>query len=151
SLHACGELRFHSASGDLELELKDGCADLRAETMSGDINLHGQVGDSLMKSASGDIEMDGLAVRFLASSMSGDIRLETSQQPQVMELSSKSGDVEARIPDAGPFTLRYKTVSGDANFAFPFQYRGGTAVYGDGSGPAYVMTTVSGDVALDRY
>ncbi|MBD5099017.1 MAG: DUF4097 domain-containing protein [Clostridiales bacterium] len=151
SLHACGELRFHSASGDLELDLKDGCADLHAETMSGDVCVHGQVGDAMVKTASGDIEMDGLAVRFLGGSMSGDIRLETSQLPQVMELSSKSGDVEARIPDAGPFTLRYKTVSGDVNFAFPFQYQGGTAIYGDGSGPAYVMTTVSGDVNLDRY
>ena len=151
SLHACGELRFHSASGDLDLRLEDGCADLQAETMSGDIDLHGQVGDSMVKSASGDIEMDGLAVRFLASSMSGDIRLETSQLPQVMKLSSKSGDVEARIPDEGPFTLRYKTVSGEVDFAFPFQHQGGAAVYGDGSGPAYVMTTVSGDVALERY
>ena len=151
-LHSCGELRFNSASGDLDLDLKDGCADLHAETMSGDVCLHGQVGDALVKTASGDIETDGLAVRFLGSTMSGDIRVETSQQPQVMELSSKSGDVEARIPDAGPFTLRYKTVSGDVNFDFPFQYlRGGSAVYGDGSGPAYVMTTVSGDVALDRY
>ena len=150
-LHACGELRFHSASGDIDLDLKDGCADLRAETMSGDVCVHGQVGDALVKTASGDIELDGLAVRFLGSSMSGDVRLETSQQPQVMEMSSKSGDVEARIPDAGPFTLRYKTVSGDVDFAFPFQYQGGAAVYGDGAGPAYVMTTVSGSVSLDRY
>ena len=66
-------------------------------------------------------------------------------------MSSKSGDVEARIPDAGPFTLRYKTVSGDVDLAFPFQYQGSTAIYGDGSGPAYVMTTDSGDGALDRY
>ena len=150
-LHACGTLRFHSASGDLDLDLKDGCADFHAETTSGDVNIHGQIGDVLVKTVSGDTEMEGLAVRFLAGSMSGDVRLESAQLPQVMELTSKSGDVEARIPNAGPFTLRYKTVSGDVNLDYPFRSENGRAVYGDGTGPAYVMTTVSGDVNLERY
>lgn len=148
-LHSCGELRFHSAGGDLELF--GACADLHAETMSGDITLHGQVGDALVKTASGDIETDGRVDRFLGSSMSGDLHVESSRQPEVMELSTKSGDVEARIPEAGPFTLRYKTVSGEMDFAFPFRYQGNTAVYGDGSGPCYSMTTVSGDLSLERY
>lgn len=148
-LRSCGELRFHSASGDLELF--GACASLHADTMSGDITLHGQITDAMVKTASGDIETDGAVGRFLGSSMSGDLHLETSQLPQVMELSTKSGDCEARIPDAGPFTLRYKTVSGEVDFAFPFRYQGSTAVYGDGSGPCYSMTTVSGDLSLERY
>ena len=150
-LHSCGELRFHSASGDIDLDLKDGCADLHAETMSGDVTLRGQIGDAIVKTASGDIEMSGLAVRFLGSTMSGDVQLETSQLPQVMELSSKSGDVQARIPDAGPFSLRMKTVSGEIDCEFPMNYINGTFVYGDGSGPSYSMTSVSGDVTLERY
>ena len=150
SLHACGEFRFHSASGDLELDLKDGCADLHAETMSGDVTLHGEIGDAIVKTASGDIEVDGLAVRFLGSTMSGDVQLETSQLPQVMELSSKSGDVQARIPDAGPFSIRLMTTSGEIDCEFPMNYINGTFVYGDGSGPAYSMTSVSGDVSLER-
>ena len=148
-LHACKELRFRSASGDLELS--GACADLHADTMSGDISLHGHLDDVLVKTASGDIELDGSVRRFLASSMSGDLHVESAQQPQVMELSTKSGDCQARIPDAGPFTLRYKTVSGETDFAFPFRYQGGAAVYGDGSGPCYSMTTVSGDLSLERY
>ena len=148
-LRACRELRFHSASGDLELF--GDCADLHADTMSGDITLHGQVDDAMVKTASGDIETDGAVARFLGKSMSGDLHVESSKQPQVMELSTKSGDCQARIPDAGPFTLRYKTVSGEADFAFPFRYQGGAAVYGDGSGPCYSMTTVSGDLSLERY
>ena len=150
SLHACGEFRFHSASGDLELDLKDGCADLHAETMSGDVTLHGEIGDAIVKTASGDIEVDGLAVRFLGSTMSGDVQLETIQLPQVMELSSKSGDVQARIPDAGPFSIRLMTTSGEIDCEFPMNYINGTFVYGDGSGPAYSMTSVSGDVSLER-
>ena len=105
----------------------------------------------MVKTASGDIETDGAVARFLGKSMSGDLHVESSKQPQVMELSTKSGDCQARIPDAGPFTLRYKTVSGETDFAFPFRYQGGAAVYGDGSGPCYSMTTVSGDLSLERY
>ncbi len=148
-LRACKELRFRSASGDLELS--GACADLHADTMSGDISLHGHLDDVLVKTASGDIELDGSVRRFLASSMSGDLHVESAQQPQVMELSTKSGNCEARIPDAGPFTLRHKTVSGEVDFDFPFRYQGSTAVYGDGSGPCYSMTTVSGDLSLERY
>ncbi len=148
-LRACKELRFRSASGDLELF--GDCADLHADTMSGDITLHGQVDDAMVKTASGDIETDGAVARFLGKSMSGDLHVESSKQPQVMELSTKSGDCQARIPDAGPFTLRYKTVSGEVDFDFPFRYQDSTAVYGDGSGPCYSMTTVSGDLSLERY
>ena len=44
-----------------------------------------------------------------------------------------------------------QTVSGEVDFDFPFRYQGSTAVYGDGSGPCYSMTTVSGDLSLERY
>ncbi len=148
-LRACARLTFNSASGDLDLE--GACTDLRAETMSGDVALRGQAETAVVKTASGDIALSGLTRRFYGSSMSGDVQVETSQLPEAMELSSKSGDCEARLPDAGPFTLRYKTVSGDVDFAFPVQYRGGCAIYGDGTGPAYSMTTVSGDVTVERY
>ena len=146
---SCQELIFHSASGDLDLE--GACAGLRAETMSGDIALRGQAETAVLKTASGDIELSGLVRRFYGHTLSGDVQVESSQLPEAMELSSKSGDCEAHLPDAGPFTLRYKTVSGDMRFAFPFQYGGGGAIYGDGSGPAYSMTSVSGDLILERY
>ena len=148
-LRACGRLCFKSASGDLDLE--GSCANLQAETMSGDISLRGQLENAVLNSASGDIELEGLVNRFHGGAMSGDVSVETSQLPQVMEMSSKSGDCTARLPDAGPFTLRFKTVTGEADFAFPFQYDGQTAIYGDGSGPAYSMTTVSGDVSVKRH
>jgi len=150
ALGSCKELRFHSASGDLELDLKDVCADLQAETISGDISLQGQVENALLKSASGDIELDGLTAQFRSATVSGDVRVEASQLPQVMELSSKSGDVEARIPDEGPFSVRMKTISGEISCAFHVNYINGVCVYGDGSGPAYSMSTVSGSVSLER-
>ncbi len=148
-LKACRTLRFKSASGDLDL--KGTFANLHAETMSGDISIRGQADEAVLKSASGDIEMEGPAGRFHGVTMSGDVSLETSVLPQVMELSSKSGDCQARLPDAGPFSVRMKTVSGEMGCDFPVSYVNGAAVYGDGSGPAYSITSISGDVSLERY
>lgn len=148
-LRACRRLRFNSASGDLELE--GTCAELHAETTSGDISLRGQFECAALKTASGDIELEGLTAQFRGHTMSGDVSVETSILPQVLELSSKSGDCEAHLPDAGPFSLHMKTVSGDMRCDFPVNYMNGQAVYGDGSGPVYSMNSISGDVSLERY
>ncbi|MDE6590777.1 MAG: DUF4097 domain-containing protein, partial [Oscillospiraceae bacterium] len=149
-LNSCRELCFHSASGDMELELRGGCASLQADTASGDITIQGQVENASLKTASGDVELEGAVRQFRASSMSGDVCLETSQMPAVLEMSSKSGDCEARIPDAGPFTLRMKTVNGEMDCEFRMNYINGMLIYGDGSGPSYSITSVSGDVSLER-
>lgn len=147
-LKGCHVLSFKSASGDLDLE--GACEDLIAETMSGDIDLRGQIRSARLKTASGDIELDGAAGSVWGSSMSGDVSVTARVLPGTLELSSKSGDVEARIPDAGPFTVRLKTVSGELECAFPVNYVNGVCVYGDGTGPAYSITSVSGDVSLER-
>ena len=148
-LKACRALCFKSTSGDLELE--GACGDLTANTMSGDISLRqGELGTARLKTASGDIELDGAAGSVWCSSVSGDVSVTTSVLPKTMELSSKSGDLEAGIPDAGPFSVRMKTVSGELSSAFQANFVNGVFVYGDGSGPAYSMTSVSGSVALDR-
>ena len=147
-LRACSRLAFKASSGDLDLS--GSCAELHAETASGDISLRGHIGSAYLKTVSGDIQQDGPVERFLGSSMSGDVEVETSQLPQLMQLSSKSGDCLARIPDAGPFTLRMKTVSGETDCGFHANYVNGVFIYGDGSGPSYSMTTISGDVTLER-
>ena len=147
-LLACDRLEFRSASGDLDLE--GACGRLYAETMSGDISLDGQVEDAVLKSASGDISLEGQIRRARGTSLSGDVSVDSAVLPEAMDLSSKSGDCQARLPDAGPFTLRCTTVSGDTDFAFPFRFEGDAAIYGDGTGPAYSMATISGDVSVER-
>ena len=165
---ACGDLTANTMSGDIslrrgqfgtarvktasgKLELEGTCENLTAETMSGDISLcQGELGTARLKTASGDIELDGAAGSVWCSSVSGDVSVTTSVLPKTMELSSKSGDLEAGIPDAGPFSVRMKTVSGELSSAFQANFVNGVFVYGDGSGPAYSMTRVSGRVALDR-
>ena len=147
-LSACRALSFKSASGDLDLSGSCGC--LLAETMSGDLSLKGWFEEATLKSASGDIKLEGRTARFQGSAMSGDVDVDTDVLPGALELSSKSGDCAARIPDGGPFSLRMKTVSGETRSDFPLDYVNGIHVYGGGSGPVYSMTSISGDVSLER-
>ena len=155
-LRTCSQLYFGSASGDLELS--GDCSVLHAETKSGDITLRGQAEETVLKSTSGDIELEGPVGRFRGSTMSGDVRLETSRLPEVMELVSKSGDVVARIPGSGPFSVQCGTVSGDITSDFfegristrHFSFSYGPDIVPDGA-PVYRMETVSGDVSLERY
>ena len=155
-LRTCSQLYFGSASGDVDLS--GDCAVFHAETRSGDITLRGQVEEAVLMSTSGDIELEGPVSRFRGSTMSGDVRLETSRLPEVMELVSKSGDLEARIPDSGPFSVQCGTVSGDITSDFfegristrHFSFSYGPDVVPDGA-PVYRMETVSGDVSLERY
>ena len=155
-LRSCSQLYFGSTSGDLDLS--GDCGVLHAETKSGDITFRGQAEEAVLMSTSGDIEMEGPVSRFRGSTMSGDVRLETSRLPQVMELVSKSGDLTARIPGSGPFSVQCGTVSGDitsdffeghiSTRSFSFSYGEDAAL---DSAPAYRMETVSGDVSLERY
>ena len=148
-LKSCAHLCFKSSSGDLELE--GNCALLQVESMSGDVRADGIIDCAELRSASGDILVDGSVGCISAVTRSGDVEVETKLMPGAMELASKSGACRARIPDAGPFTLEIKTVSGDLSFDFPLNGSRGRYAYGDGSGPAYSITSVSGDVTLERY
>lgn len=146
---ACGRLFFKSASGGLRCTGLTG--DAQVETMSGDVRVSGHMGQAALFSMSGDVEMDGSAEQVRMTSMSGGVRLETGILPEVMELSSKSGGCQARIPDTEPFTLRYKTVSGGFYSDFPLTRTSRGAIYGGGGRRTYTMTSVSGDVELRKY
>ncbi len=87
----------------------------------------------------------GLLVSFLI----GD---RAALMPDQLELSSKSGDCEAAIPEGQGFALRFSTVSGELDTGFPLVgplgSRSGEAMYLDGGGRSYRMSTVSGDLTI---
>lgn len=146
----CTEFSFKSASGDLEA---DGTAEsVQAESASGDIDLRGSVGALRAATASGDIDFTGPVREVRCSSASGDIQIETEQMPEHLEISSKSGDCEAVMPGGQGFTLQFSTVSGDLDTDFqlvgPVGARSGEAMYLDGGGRTFRISSISGDISL---
>lgn len=149
---ACRRLTFKSASGDLDCSGFTG--DAQIDTISGDITLSGTIGSLRACAISGDVEISGSVREARCTSASGDVLLKTEVLPGIMELSSKSGDCEARLPDGGGFTLQYSTVSGDLHSDFPLDEstggKSGSAVYLGGGESVFHLSSVSGDIALRK-
>lgn len=146
----CHELAFKSASGDLECTGSAGS--VQAETASGDVNLDGTFGSVRAATASGDLDICGSVREIRCSSASGDVEIASDTVPEQLEVSSKSGDCEITMPDGEGFTLQYSTVSGDldTNFSLvgPVKARSGEAIYLDGGGRVFHISSISGDISL---
>ena len=147
---SCTEFAFKSASGDL-----DATIDARAvqvETASGDIELEGDAGSFRAASASGDICLTGSVRELRCASASGDVEVETEVMPDQLEISSKSGDCQVTMPGGQGFTLQFSTVSGDLDTDFPLVgpvgARSGEAIYLDGGGRTFRISSISGDITL---
>ena len=154
-LPGCDKLKLHSVSGDVRWH--GDAQEAKLESVSGDIRGEGAFDILSASTMSGDIELLGACRvnHVRCSSMSGDIDLESGTLPQAMELSSKSGDITVSLPDQGPFSIQYKTTSGAFTSDFFEGYMGGkhsTFRYGpdNAEGPAYRMSTISGDLRLEK-
>lgn len=146
----CDEVYFKSASGDLNGTGVMG--GIQAETASGDVRLEGALGAVRAATASGDIELTGSVQELRCSSASGDVEVRTSLVPGQLEMSSKSGDCEITMPGGEGFVLQFSTVSGELDSDFPLVgpvgARSGEAIYLDGGGRTFHITSISGDITL---
>lgn len=146
---ACTLLSFQSASGDLDVSGFTGT--VQAETASGDIRVEGNLDRARLSSMSGDVELEGTVNQARLVSASGDLEAACARLPQRLDLSSKSGDCTLRLPDTAPFSVHYKTVSGQFRSDFFPGVMGGrksTFTHQEGQGPAYHLSSISGDLYL---
>lgn len=145
------ELIFQTASGDLDADALNGRA-VQAGCASGDIRLTGQFDTVRANTASGDVELEGSARELSCNTTSGDVVVQVDQVPEKLEMSSKSGDCEITMPDGEGFTLQFSTVSGELDSEFPLVgpigKRSGEAIYLDGGGRTFRMSSISGDLSL---
>lgn len=146
------ELIFKSVSGDVRGEEVTG--NVKAETVSGDVDLSGSFGSVTASSMSGDVTIGSQFSSAVCSSMSGDVDVESESLPESMNLSSKSGDVVARIPGGVGFSVKLHTLSGDLNTDFELVgsmgRKSGSAVYLDGGSSSFTLSSTSGDIALEQ-
>ncbi len=147
-LALCQQLDFKSISGDMTW--RGNVGQLQSGTTSGDVEVRGRLGNVQTGTTSGDVELDGDVAGLHCTSTSGDVTVKTGILPERMELSSRSGDCVAHIPDCGPFTVSYRTVSGSFRSDFFPGYKSGredSLNYHEG-GPLYRFTSTSGDLRL---
>ncbi|MDE7262615.1 MAG: DUF4097 domain-containing protein [Oscillospiraceae bacterium] len=145
------QLILKTASGDLETDVLSGRA-VQANSASGDIQLTGCFDSVQVNTASGEIELEGSVREARCHTASGDVELRVDQVPEILEMSSKSGDCEIAMPGGEGFTLQFSTVSGELDSDFqlvgPIGKRSGEAIYLDGGGRTFKMSSISGDLTL---
>lgn len=149
----CSKLAFKSVSGDMDVH-DVVIGSVQSEILSGDIELSGEVDTLRINTASGDIRFSGKARDAQATSASGDVVLECESLPERAELGSKSGDCRLSVPDGEGFTLQYSTTSGDMTSDFPLTgtvgSTTGTATYQEGGTSTLSISSISGDITLER-
>lgn len=146
---SCERAELRTASGDIYLE--GNAAQLQAETASGDVHLDGPMGQVKVSTASGDVELSGSVWKAHVKSMSGDVWVKSMTLPAELELSSKSGDVEVRVPDNGPFKVNASSVSGSVDLRPFAQWSWSGEADPSAPVPRYSLSSISGDVSLDKY
>lgn len=149
---ACPDMRLHTAGGDIDGRSLRG--EIKAEAASGDMVFEGDFSNLEISTASGDVRVMGSVAAARCNSASGDISIRTGVMPHELNLTSRSGDCEVRIPDGQGFTLRFRTVSGDIRSEFPMVApmgaKSGNAVYLGGGESVMNLSTVSGDISMKR-
>ena len=148
----CPQMTFKTISGDIDgTEL---AGNILADSKSGDITLSGAFVEVKASSMSGDIDISGTADIVHGSSMSGDVDIEIDSLPSDLKASSKSGDCCVRIPDGQGFTVNLHTVSGDLDTDFELVGKLGKkstdAVYLDGGNRNFSISSISGDISLEK-
>ena len=146
---SCERAEFKTATGDIRLE--GNAAQLQAETASGDVSLDGPLGQVKVSTASGEVELTGSVWKAHVQSTSGDVQVESTTLPAALDLSSKSGDVQVRVPDSGPFKVNASSVTGTVDLRPFTQWSWSGSADPGAPAPRYSLSTISGDVSLEKY
>lgn len=140
-----GDVKGHSASGEVELARVDGRLELHSA--SGDVAVGFVRGDVKAHSASGDLELrqtdGGIDVR----SASGDLSVGDAGGGPI-RVQSASGDVRIGVREGRRVAVDVRTVSGEAQSDIPLDGSEGDA--GDGPLVEIKVNGVSGDVRIER-
>ncbi len=153
-----GDFSIESVSGDAALE-PGKCGDFSYTSVSGDLRLNRtSCGSVRIATTSGDLKLNGVDAggKLTVETISGEISLKAVRADDT-DLGTTSGDVTLDDLDTG--SLKVGTVSGDVTGTLASDIRikadstSGTIRIPDtlkDSGSSNTVTTVSGDISLDR-
>jgi DUF4097 and DUF4098 domain-containing protein YvlB len=110
-------------------------AQIKINSVSGEISARATGGEQKYKSVSGDIHLEAVGGRVTLTTVSGDVYL-AADKPLAADLNTTSGDLKLAAPTIEQF--QFRTVSGDARVSGAFA-----------TGPRHSMESVSGDLRVE--
>ena len=147
--------KISTAAGDIKAEGVSG--KLNLNTASGDVTLQGVGGEIHASTASGTVRVRDASGSVNANSASGDVYVELTriEGDGDMRFSTASGDVNVRMPASLDARVDISTVSGSIDTNFPIEVKDsrhgpGSSAHGQlGSGSRSLrISSASGDVSL---
>ncbi len=134
------EVRIEAGSGDLRADGLTGTIELK--TSSGDIDVSGTSGAVVLEASSGDIKAEGLrADNASAHASSGDIELGFAMAPSTVTVETSSGDVDITLPEgSGAYNVETEASSGDEDVKVSTDTASARTIHAKAS---------SGDVSVD--
>ena len=152
ALPTCGKLACRTTNGDIRWT--GDASDCRMESISGDVQFRGESDKVTAKTTSGDLTLEGGFCAATVKSVSGDVCLRSHVLPDQIDIGTTSGDMWVDIPDAGAFTAKFRSTSGDFTSDFFTGRMGGRNCvfnYQGGGERMYSFGSISGDVELRKY
>ena len=136
------------------MEWNGDASGLHLGSVSGDIRYQGHAQGVTVKTTSGDVTVEGGFLTASVRTVSGDVCLRSDELPGRMDVGTTSGDMWVDIPDAGPFTAKFRSTSGDFTSDFFTGTMGGRSCvfnYQGGGESMYTFASISGDVEIRKY
>lgn len=151
-----GNATITSVSGDQQLiGFREG--HLTSSTTSGEVEVMELVDgqDVRITTVSGDIDVQGELVSGAINTTSGEVTVNADQLGKELTLQSISGSLKVELPQETPFTLESRTVSGDVDIHssdFTYTLKSKTQVTGSNGdgGPKLSIKTTSGDQEISN-
>ena len=152
ALPSCGNALCRTTNGDIRWN--GDVSALRIDSISGDVMFRGCTDSVSVKTTSGDVTAEGSICAASARTISGDLCLRSNVLPDRIDMSATSGDMQVDLPDVGPFTAHFHSVSGDFTSDFFTGRMGGRSCvfnYQGGGSSHYSFASTSGDVNIRKY
>ena len=152
SLPFCTRVDCRTTGGDIRWT--GDVSGLHLESISGDLRYQGHTQDVAAKTTSGDIDVAGGFLTASVRTVSGDVRLKSDELPARVDVGTTSGDMRVDVPDAGPFTAKFRSTSGDFTSDFFTGRMGGRScvfTYQGGGEREYSFSSISGNVEIRKY
>ena len=106
-----------STSGDIAGEFD---ADkLHIQSMSGDVDYRGTASDVTVSTVSGDIQLDGNLPLAKLTTVSGDVTLYAGAESREVDVHTTSGDIDARVAPSMTVHAEISSISGDVTNRVP--------------------------------
>lgn len=141
---------FNSVSGDLISNLTSPMESFVVNTVSGDININGEVEKVEFDSVSGGLKFEGTVEKVSLNTIAGEMKINDSGHLKHLDMNGISGDCIIVLPEGTGFEADLSSVSGSINCDFTITTIKKNLIKSGDGGCLIKVSSVSGDLNIRK-